>query len=98
MQKLSSLAIAWRQWGQVVRVEGAPWGCDGGNGSDGPRPLGLGRGGGAAADNAVMNSAAVPYRLSSRAYERRKTSSSHLGTLGLTSLGKSVPAGRSPVK
>jgi hypothetical protein len=68
MQKLSSLAIACRQCGHVVRVAAAPCPCVGGSGRFGTMPAVLGSGGGDATDNAVMKSAAVPNRLSSRAY------------------------------
>src|SRR3954447_13543667 len=102
MQKLSSVAIACRQCGQVVRPCGPAlvgWrgGAVGKPATAGPPASdGRGRGGGGAADRALMKSAAVANRLSRRAYARLKTSSSHLGTFGFTSLGRSVPAGRSP--
>ena len=49
------------------------------------------------ASSALANSSAEANRLSSRAYERRNASSRCFGTLGFKSLGRSVPAGRSPV-
>src|SRR5690349_5880357 len=100
MQKLSSAAIAWRQCGQVVRPAGL-WGIGGGAAAKpaaaAPPAVGRGRGGGDDWESAAMKSAAVVKRLSSLAYDRLNTSSSHLGTRGLRSLGRSVPAGRSPV-
>src|SRR5689334_11865033 len=61
-----------------------------GIGRDVPMP---GSGGG----NALMNAWAFANLFSSRAYARLKTSSRYFGTAGLISLGRSVPAGRSPV-
>src|SRR4051812_50002515 len=99
MQKLSSPVIACRQCGQVVRA-GAPIGgatcCPWNPAATAPALL-RGIGGGSAGLSALINSPAVANRLSNPDYDRLKTSSSHLGTLGFKSLGKSSPPGRSPL-